>query len=142
VPIYTKNITSSAQIAPCNTELAQIKSGVSFSSLPPQMLPRGLRGFKLRRSRLPERRDLVNKAEHKKIPQIFIRRYTVFRAWQRPTLPEPCGSSTIGAGGLNGRVRDGNAWFPSAIITKRWLSCGPLPEAEVLKTVESLHSQN
>jgi hypothetical protein len=40
-------------------------------------------------------------------------------AWQRPTLPEPCGSSTLGAGGLNGRVRDGNAWFPSAIITKR-----------------------
>ena len=39
-------------------------------------------------------------------------------AWQRPTLPEPCGSSTIGAGGLNGRVRDGYAWFPSAIITK------------------------
>jgi hypothetical protein len=40
-------------------------------------------------------------------------------AWQRPTLPGPCGPSTIGAGGLNGRVRDGNAWFPSAIITKR-----------------------
>jgi hypothetical protein len=44
-------------------------------------------------------------------------------AWQRPTLPEPCGSSTLGAGGLNGRVRDGNAWFPSAIITKRCASC-------------------
>ena len=40
-------------------------------------------------------------------------------AWQRPTLPGPCGPSTIGAGGLNGRVRDGNAWFPSAIVTKR-----------------------
>ena len=40
-------------------------------------------------------------------------------AWQRPTLPEPCGPSTIGAGGLNGRVRDGNAWFPSAVITKQ-----------------------
>src|SRR5690606_37040871 len=40
-------------------------------------------------------------------------------AWQRPTLPGPCGPSTIGAGGLNGRVRDGNAWFPSAIATKR-----------------------
>ena len=42
-------------------------------------------------------------------------------AWQRPTLPAPCGASTIGAGGLNGRVRDGYAWFPSAIITKRLL---------------------
>src|SRR5690606_32820141 len=40
-------------------------------------------------------------------------------AWQRPTLPGPRGPSTIGAGGLNGRVRDGYAWFPSAIITKR-----------------------
>src|ERR671934_211690 len=40
-------------------------------------------------------------------------------AWQRSTLPEPFGSSTIDAGGLNGRVRDGNAWVPSAIITKR-----------------------
>ncbi|WP_218831077.1 hypothetical protein, partial [Paenibacillus sp. XY044] len=26
-------------------------------------------------------------------------------AWQRPTLPGPFGPSTIGAGGLNGRVR-------------------------------------
>src|SRR5690242_14660832 len=41
------------------------------------------------------------------------------RAWRRPTLPGPCGPSTIGAGGLNGRVRDGNAWFPSAIATKQ-----------------------
>ena len=47
---------------------------------------------------------------------------SVHRAWQRPTLPGPCGPSTIGAGGLNGRVRDGNAWFPSAIVTKRDLA--------------------
>ena len=40
-------------------------------------------------------------------------------AWQRPTLPGPCGPSTIGAGRLNGRVRDGYAWDPSAIATKR-----------------------
>ena len=39
-------------------------------------------------------------------------------AWQRPTLPGPCGPSTIGAGGLNGRVRDGYAWNPSAVATK------------------------
>ena len=43
----------------------------------------------------------------------------VSRAWQRPTLPGPFGPSTIGAGGLNGRVRDGYAWNPSAIATKR-----------------------
>ena len=40
-------------------------------------------------------------------------------AWRRPTLPGPCGPSTIGAGGLNGRVRYGYAWNPSAIDTKR-----------------------
>lgn len=40
-------------------------------------------------------------------------------AWQRPTLPVPFGTSTIGAGGLNGRVRYGNGCVPSAIITRR-----------------------
>src|SRR5690606_30169982 len=40
-------------------------------------------------------------------------------AWQRPILPGPFGPSTFGAGGLNGRVRNGYAWFPSAIATKR-----------------------
>ena len=43
-------------------------------------------------------------------------------AWRRPTLPGPFGPSTIGAGGLNGRVRDGYAWNPSAIATKRALA--------------------
>ena len=42
-------------------------------------------------------------------------------AWRRPTLPGPCGPSTIGARGLNGRVRDGYVWNPSAIATKRGL---------------------
>ena len=40
-------------------------------------------------------------------------------AWRRPTLPAPCGASTIGAGGLNGRVRYGNGCVPSAIITRQ-----------------------
>jgi hypothetical protein len=44
--------------------------------------------------------------------------YPQVTAWQRPTLPGPFGPSTIGAGRLNGRVRDGYAWFPSAIVTK------------------------
>ena len=49
-------------------------------------------------------------------------------AWRRPTLPGPCGPSTIGAGGLNGRVRDGYAWNPSAIATKRALAVQMLQE--------------
>ena len=36
---------------------------------------------------------------------------------RRPTLPGPFGPSTIGAGGLNFRVRNGNGWFPAAITT-------------------------
>jgi hypothetical protein len=38
--------------------------------------------------------------------------------WQRPTLPGPFGPSTIGAGGLNFRVRNGNGWIPAAMVTK------------------------
>lgn len=40
------------------------------------------------------------------------------RSWQRPTLPGPCGPSTIGAGGLNYCVRYGNRCGPSAIVTR------------------------
>ncbi len=39
-------------------------------------------------------------------------------AWLRPTLSGPFGPITIGAGRLNGRVRDGYAWNPSSIATK------------------------
>ena len=40
---------------------------------------------------------------------------------QRPTLPHSLPCSTIGAGGLNGRVRNGNGCGPSAIATA--ISC-------------------
>src|SRR3954452_21822117 len=36
---------------------------------------------------------------------------------RRPTLPGPCGSSTIGAVGLNFSVRNGKRCFPYAIAT-------------------------
>ncbi len=48
------------------------------------------------------------------------RRHFFQIAWQRPTLPGACAPSTIGAGGLNFRVRDGNGWIPSAIVTRRF----------------------
>ena len=38
------------------------------------------------------------------------------RRRRRPTLPQ---RSTIGATGLNGRVRDGNGWNPCAIATSQ-----------------------
>ena len=34
---------------------------------------------------------------------------------RRPTLPLPGGGSTIGAGGLSFRVRDGTGRFPTAV---------------------------
>ena len=37
---------------------------------------------------------------------------------RRPTLPRTCARSTIGAEGLNYRVRDGNGWDPLARITQ------------------------
>src|SRR3954465_11827702 len=39
------------------------------------------------------------------------------RCRRRPTLPRPLGRSTIGAAGLNGRVRDGNGCGPCALVT-------------------------
>ena len=44
---------------------------------------------------------------------------SLLAAWQRPTLPGAPAPSTIGAGGLNFRVRNGNGWVPSAIATRR-----------------------
>ena len=38
---------------------------------------------------------------------------------RRPTLPPGCPGSTIGAEGLNGRVRDGNGCLPLAIATEK-----------------------
>ena len=50
--------------------------------------------------------------------QLFLKSETALdikKVRRRPTLP-PIGS-TIGAGGLNFRVRNGNGWNPSAMIT-------------------------
>jgi hypothetical protein len=43
------------------------------------------------------------------------------KAWQRPTLAGALAPTTIGAGELNFRVRDGNGCDLSAIVTR--LSC-------------------
>jgi hypothetical protein len=40
-------------------------------------------------------------------------------AWRLLTLPGPCGPSTISVRGLNDRVRDGNEWNPSAMVTRQ-----------------------
>ena len=47
-----------------------------------------------------------------------------FKGWQRPTLPRPLERSTIGATGLNYRVRNGNGCGPCALVASRmcWAS--------------------
>src|SRR3989442_7892251 len=41
------------------------------------------------------------------------------RSWRRPTLPPPLRGSTIGADGLNDRVRDGNGCGPVALVASK-----------------------
>ena len=53
---------------------------------------------------------------------ITPRHYERKKSRQRPTLPPGYPGSTIGAGGLNGRVRNGNGCDPSAMVTGMKLS--------------------
>ena len=48
--------------------------------------------------------------------------------WRRPTLPGAYAPSTIGAGGLNGRVRDGTGCTPTAQATNTQQPRGVLGE--------------
>jgi len=52
---------------------------------------------------------------NKKAPS--LRGFSQNETRQRPTLPPRLQGSTIGAGGLNFRVRNGNGCDPSAIVT-------------------------
>ena len=60
--------------------------------------------------------------------------------WQLLTFPGPCGPSIISPGGLNFRVRDGNGWNPSGIVTRSFLfeSCS-LKTAQTILTVSLIH---
>ena len=54
--------------------------------------------------------------ETQKEPSISAEPFSL--AWQRPTFPGTRAPSILGAGGLNGRVRDGYACVPSAVVTR------------------------
>jgi hypothetical protein len=54
----------------------------------------------------------------KQKPQSFDRGFLDLIG-RRPTLPHTRACSTIGAEGLNFRVRDGNGWDPFARITQK-----------------------
>src|SRR5450830_1302978 len=53
-----------------------------------------------------------------KSPRFFTVGFLKF-LWRRPTLPGTDVPSTIGSGGLNCRVRDGNGCTPSDIDTRK-----------------------
>ena len=42
------------------------------------------------------------------------------KGWRRPTLPPPLSGSTIGAAGLNCRVRNGNGCGPCALVVSHY----------------------
>ena len=56
---------------------------------------------------------------HKRKAQRFINLWAFLKTTrQRPTFPQPRGCSIIGPGGLNFRVRNGNGWNPSGMVTE------------------------
>ena len=67
--------------------------------------------------------DALNMQEYMRIHEARSSRATGFSGlcvWgdrQRLIVPQGCPCSIVGAGGLNDRVRDGNGWVPSAIVT-------------------------
>ena len=64
------------------------------------------------------------------------------RGWQRPTLPLRCQSSTIGAGGLNVRVRDGSGWTPAARATNTHASLTRSPRLPVFTSPKKTRSSH
>jgi hypothetical protein len=56
---------------------------------------------------------------------------------QRPTLPPGCPGSTIGAGRLNGRVRNGNGCDTSAKVTGKNVSCKQPDSRAALEAIRS-----
>ena len=66
---------------------------------------------------------------HKALVELSSTRALRMRCRRRPTLPRPLGRSTIGAVGLNDRVRDGNGCGPYALIASE-CGCSPRRTAD------------
>jgi hypothetical protein len=67
---------------------------------------------------VPGARRRTKRATKKPADRNSIMRAFLVLFWRRPTLEGPCGPTTIGAGGLNCRVRYGNGWNPAAMTAK------------------------
>ena len=59
---------------------------------------------------------ITNHTWKRKRPEAMGIRGVSYSGWRRPTLPRPPGRSTIGAAGLNCRVRNGNGCGPCALV--------------------------
>ena len=71
---------------------------------------------------------------HKKPRRRFTPAGAFFLIGRLPTLPHTRACSTIGAVGLNFRVRDGNGWDPLATITQKLIrSRAPLAEGALAR---------
>src|SRR5262245_36949936 len=57
--------------------------------------------------------------------------------WRRPTLPRPLRRSTIGAAGLNCRVRNGTGCGPCALVVSQFLEPGAFSRQRML-TAEAI----
>ena len=75
------------------------------------------------RSRRPARKKRGAPGVSRRPLRVSELRCVERKSRQRPTLPPGYPGSTIGAGGLNGRVRNGNGCDPSAMVTGVNLRC-------------------
>ncbi len=62
---------------------------------------------------------LLRPSSPKKEPEHSTERSGSKKSWRRPTLPPSRDGSTIGAAGLNYRVRNGNGCGPCALVASR-----------------------
>src|SRR3982751_6245277 len=62
------------------------------------------------------RRGERSRGRKNETPRCVCNGAFLMRCRRRPTLPRPLGRSTIGAVGLNDRVRDGNGCGPYALV--------------------------
>ena len=70
------------------------------------------------------------------------RRPVLTMSRRRPTLPPSLPGSTIGAGGLHFRVRDGTGCFPSAMTTETAVLMTDLPEETQQRSSEGASSES
>lgn len=92
-----------------------------------ELLHHWFRGAKKRSRQILARRKCrrtATQAENDNNPQNSLWAVVLDKSRRRPTLPRGLPLSTIGAGGLNCRVRKGNGCVPTAMATGNLLSRG------------------